>query len=71
MFGVEVAGAYLSNGTGSNANISKVYIDEYEGNTYKDCSSTFYLLSTDKSLTGMNPITHFHTHLSNIGMCNI
>jgi hypothetical protein len=30
--GVEIAGAYLSQGDGANASISKVYIDEYKGN---------------------------------------
>lgn len=66
--GVEIAGAYLSQDNSADANISKVYIDEYQGNKTKESSATFTKLFTDSSLKGFNTITSFHTHPSNIGV---
>jgi len=66
--GVEIAGAYLAKGDAADANISKVYIDEYEGNKAKESSISITKLYTDASLKGLNTITSFHTHPSNIGV---
>jgi RHS repeat-associated protein len=66
--GVEIAGAYLSQENSANANISKVYIDEYQGNKTTESSASFTKLFTDPSLKGYNTITDFHTHPSNIGV---
>lgn len=66
--GVEIAGMYLSNEEGANANISTVYIDEYKGNESQRSSISPTKLYTDASLKGMNTTTHFHTHPSNIGI---
>jgi RHS repeat-associated protein len=65
--GVEVSGAYLSNKDGANADISKVYIDEYSGNTSEKAGTSLFKLYTDESLKDMRTTTHFHTHLTNIG----
>ena len=62
--GVEFSGAYLSNGDGIDASISKVYLDEYKGNELKKSSTTLTKLYTDKSIKGMNLNSHFHTHPS-------
>lgn len=66
--GVEFSGAYLSQEDKADATISKVYVDEYEGNKPKQSSATFTKLFTDQSLKGFNTITDFHTHPSNIGV---
>ena len=65
--GVEIAGAYLSQEDKAGAAISKVYIDEYQGNEVKKSSASLTKLFTDPSLSGFNTITSFHTHPSNVG----
>jgi RHS repeat-associated protein len=66
--GVEIAGAYLSNEKGADAKISKVYIDEYNGNESQKSSATLTKLYTDESLKSLNLTTDFHTHPSNLGI---
>ena len=72
--GVEIAGAYLSQEDAADAEISKVYIDEYKGNQSKKSSISLTGLAVlpsgetvDPSLQGYNTITSFHTHPTNIG----
>jgi|GEM_PF-2325274 len=66
--GVEIAGAYLSKGNAADADISKVYIDEYRGNKTQESSISLTKLYTELDLKGFNTITHFHTHPSNLGI---
>jgi hypothetical protein len=73
--GVEIAGAYLSTEKGSDAKISKVYIDEYAGNESQKSSISLSKLAVlpsgstvDPSLQGFNTTTAFHTHPSNLGI---
>lgn len=60
--GVELGGVYLSNDKGADANISKVYLDNYANNTLTSNSPTYTKLYSDKEIKGMNLITDFHTH---------
>ena len=62
--GVEITGAYLSNEDADDAPISKIYIDEYIGNTETRSTFTPTRLAVDNNLRGMNTHTHFHTHPS-------
>jgi len=66
--GVEMSGAYLSKEKGANASISKVYIDEYNGNDATHSYTSLFKLYSDESLKNMNTITDFHTHPSNLGI---
>ena len=64
--GVEISGAYLSQEDAADADISKVIIDEYKGNGTRRSSMSLTGLVTDPNLTGLNTITAFHTHPSNL-----
>jgi RHS repeat-associated protein len=65
---VELSGAYLSQESKADAAISRVYVDEYQGNTAMKSSASFTKLITDPSLKGFNTITDFHTHPTNVGV---
>ncbi len=65
--GKEVAGSYLSStGSDTNAKITHMYIDEYKENEPQKASNTPTLLFSDPQYSGLNAITDYHTHLTNM-----
>jgi len=62
--GKEMSGAYLSTENGDDANISKIYIDEYDGNTVDESTTSLRGFYQGGYLENYNTITHFHTHPS-------
>jgi len=66
--GVEISGAYLSQEDKADASISKVVIDEYQGNQSQKSSMTINRVLASPALKGFNTITDFHTHPSNLNI---
>jgi RHS repeat-associated protein len=69
--GVEIAGAYLSQEDKADASISKVIIDEYQGNESKKSTMTINRILASPELKGYNTITAFHTHPSNLNISRL
>lgn len=56
MMNIEMSGAYFSKGDDEDSDISKITIDEYEGNGPTSSSTSV------SNITGYTKNTHFHTH---------